>query len=550
MTVQPDNAAALDFLQRWRPDGPWLLTAISPDRKGIETKEFDKRSVKALEKFLLEHGGTRNIYFHVNSTTPKLRKKADRKDMVSLDWLHVDLDPWENESLEEARERARSVLGEKLPEGVPPPTCIVFSGGGYQAFWRLRTPFRIDNDLDRAEEAKRWNLQLEILFKADNCHNVDRIMRLPGTVNVPDAKKRKKGRRETLAKVERFDEERIYDLEQFTPAPAKQDVSTDGWGGGQTKVEISGEITRLESVDELDEWDVSNRVKIVMAQGSDPDQELKGNDQSRSAWLFYFCCALARKGVPDETIFAIITDPGWGIAESVVELKGNAEKYAIRQIQRAKENAIDPVLEEYNSRYAVIQIFGGQCQIAQEIFDPQMGRKVLTFRSYAAFEQGLRPRKVQIGTDDKGNPKYMPAAKWWFENPQRREYETVTFAPNKQTPGQYNLWKGFACEAQPGDCSLFMEHVRENVCQEDDRLFAYLLGWMARTVQFPGEQGHVAMVMRGGRGTGKSFFAGDTTWRPRPARTSSATSTRIFATWCCCSRTRRSTRTTRSTSRA
>ena len=71
---------------------------------------------------------------------------------------------------------------------------VVFSGGGYQAFWKLETPISINGDLGRAEDAKRYNQQLELLFGGDNCHNVDRIMRLPGTVNVPDERKRTKGR--------------------------------------------------------------------------------------------------------------------------------------------------------------------------------------------------------------------------------------------------------------------------------------------------------------------------------------------------------------------
>ena len=53
-------------------------------------------------------------------------------------------------------------------------------------------------DLDRVE---RINRQLAADLGGDNCHNIDRIMRLPGTINVPNAKKRKAGRVPTLAYV-------------------------------------------------------------------------------------------------------------------------------------------------------------------------------------------------------------------------------------------------------------------------------------------------------------------------------------------------------------
>jgi hypothetical protein len=41
----------------------------------------------------------------------------------------------------------------------------------------------------------------------------------------------------------------------------------------------------------------------------------------------------------------------------------------------------------------------------------------------------------------------------------------------------------------------------------DEEHYNYLIGWMARAVQNPAQPGEVAIVMRGGRGTGKSFFA-------------------------------------------
>jgi Family of unknown function (DUF5906) len=45
------------------------------------------------------------------------------------------------------------------------------------------------------------------------------------------------------------------------------------------------------------------------------------------------------------------------------------------------------------------------------------------------------------------------------------------------------------------------------VCQEDVANFQYLIGWMARMIQHPGQQGEVAVVLRGGKGVGKSFVA-------------------------------------------
>jgi hypothetical protein len=74
-------------------------------------------------------------------------------------------------------------------------------------------------------------------------------------------------------------------------------------------------------------------------------------------------------------------------------------------------------------------------------------------------------------------------------------------------PDAYNLWRGFAVDAIPGDCSLYLDHVRENVCASNEEHYDYLLGWMARMIQKPGEPAYTAVVLRGKQGTGKGFFA-------------------------------------------
>ena len=194
-TASPDNDAAIAFLREFEPLGPWVLTAIRPDRKGTETRTFYPDALDPLVEWLNSRNGNRNIYFHVNRPIRDLTKKAEREDIKEVRWLHVDIDPRVGEPLVEEQERLKSLLTEKLPPGIPKPTAIIFSGGGYQGFWHLEEPIEIDGDIERAEDAARYNLALERAFQADHCHNVDRIMRLPGTVNIPDERKARKGRK-------------------------------------------------------------------------------------------------------------------------------------------------------------------------------------------------------------------------------------------------------------------------------------------------------------------------------------------------------------------
>ncbi len=503
---QPDNDQAASFLRRWAPDGPWVLTAIRPDRKAIATQTFRPGAEAALHDWLDQHNGRFNLYFHVNPPTRDLEKKAEREDIQSVDWLHVDIDPRAGEDLEEERGRALALLTDRVPEGVPPPTVVVFSGGGYQGFWRLADPIPVNGDLALAEDAKRYNQQLEILFGADNCHNIDRIMRLPGTINLPDAKKARKGRVPTLATLVLFDEERVYPLSDFTPAPVQQMAGDAGFSTPSKTVHVSGNVERLGEVNELDQWSVPDRAKVIIVQGRDPDRRKEGDD-SRSAWLFDALCEMVRCGVPDDIMFSVVTDPDFGISESVLDKGTNAARYAIRQIERAKEQAIDPALREFNERYAVIGNIGGRCRIVEEIVEPPLNRPRLTRQSFDDFRNFYRNKPIKIGTDTKGFPIFKAAGAWWVDHPMRRQFNTVVFAPNQEVEGAYNLWKGFSVAARPGDCSLFLAHLRENVCQGDERLYDYLIGWLARMVQDPGSPGHVAVVLRGGKGVGKSFVA-------------------------------------------
>lgn len=105
----PDSDAAVEFLQRWRPGGPWALTAIHPSRKSLPTRTFRETNLGDLQRWLDEYNGNHNIYFHVNSTLHDLTKKADREDIASVDWLHIDIDPRAAEDIEE--EQARAPLG-------------------------------------------------------------------------------------------------------------------------------------------------------------------------------------------------------------------------------------------------------------------------------------------------------------------------------------------------------------------------------------------------------------------------------------------------------
>jgi Mesyanzhinovviridae DNA primase len=515
---EPSAAAALGFLRKMYPEGPWALTAIRPDRKGIQTTTFYPKDSGAASDWLNDRIGQVNLYFHTNPVLGSVDKKAERTDIASVNYLHVDLDPAPTpqgadpgEWLRLERSRCLRLLVANRPASIPEPTVIVDSGGGYQAFWKLREPIPVNGELGLAEAAARYNKQLEIILGGDNCFNIDRLMRLPGTVNLPNAKKAAKGRKPAKTRVLHFKEGLAYPLSDFTPAPAIA-ANADGkeFAGKtiypQCRVEIGANVRRLESIDELDEWDVPERIKIICMQGRHPEQP-KSKDNSRSAWVFDAVCGLVRCSVPDEVIYSILTDPECGISDSILEWRGRAGAYAVRQIEQAKELAIDPTLRELNNTYAVVSNLGGKCRIIERVKDPMMKRYRITKQSFEDFRNANMHIQVQCGTDKDGKPKFIAKGKWWLQHPLRRQYKSLVFSPELTVEDGYNLWQGFAVEPAPGDCSVLLDHLRRNVCADVPDHYDYLLNWMARAVQMPYCPGEVAVVLRGARGVGKSMIA-------------------------------------------
>lgn len=505
-----DNSATVAFLKEWSLNGPWAITAIPTTTSDkLAGRIFRPGDEPELELFLDKYGKEkRNLYFSVNQVNQKeFRVKASRETIERVTHLHVDIDPRAGEPL--AEEQARILkLSKNMPEGLPEPTWVIFSGGGYQLYWELAEPIEVNGSMELAERAKLYNLQIEVQLKADNCHNVDRIMRLPGTINVPDHRKKLKGRVPALSYVVVHNADNIYQINQFTPA-AQVEVVDTGFAS-TTKVEISANIERAKSIDDIAHWaraansTLPDWLKMLILQGDDPDDHTKY--PSRSEALFACLLGLCSAQLTDNQIYAIITDPDWGISASVLDKGSGQERYAKRQIQRAREYSKSPELLELNEKHAVIASYGGKCVVIQEIWDPHLCRFNLVKQSFGDFKNRYMNKRVQVGTDNKGKPKYSPMGKWWLEHSDRRQYTNIVFSPLGQCEDAYNLWRGFACEAIPGDCSLYLDHMLNVVCSGNKVFFDYLLNWMARAVQFPDRAGEAAVILRGRQGTGKSIL--------------------------------------------
>jgi hypothetical protein len=439
-----------------------------------------------------------NLYFAVNPSREPADRKAEKTDIAVMEYLHVDVDPRAGENI--PAEQAR--IFETFRRFRPKPTCVIFSGGGYQAFWKLMTPLALPGTVETADAAAGYNRQLEFDLGGDNCHNLDRIMRLPGTVNHPNERKRKKGRTECPTSLIYFDPTVAYDLSAFRCAPAQVAAlpTTQPPGTVAAPAPSSASIQRIDDINtlKLPPW-----LKVLIVQGRDPDNPTRW--PSRSEALFSAVCGMVRGGMDDTTICSVITDPGFGISASVLDKGRGTERYAMHQIGRARVVASIPELSELNAKHCVIESLGSKCRVLCEIWDPAMQRAAIEHQSFHDFMDRYCNRFMTVGVE---KPKQVPLGKWWLGHPARRQKEFLAFLPGQEAPeNTYNMWKGFAFAPKEGNCDLYLKHIHDNICAGVEPHYAYLLGWMAMMIQRPAQVGSVAIVLRGTEGVGKGFFA-------------------------------------------
>jgi Family of unknown function (DUF5906) len=173
-------------------------------------------------------------------------------------------------------------------------------------------------------------------------------------------------------------------------------------------------------------------------------------------------------------------------------------------------------LGEMNEEHHVVNL-GGKTLVLSWDYEDEIypGRPIATYRSPAEFCKFYdKWTHTYPSKNKKGDPveAKAPFGTWWWENGGRRQYGGVVYAPNINDDvvgGKLNLWRGFSVAPAAGDCSLYFEHLRNNVCVDKDgqphqESYDYLIGWMAYAAQHPERQGQVAWVMLGKKGIGKT----------------------------------------------
>jgi hypothetical protein len=159
------------------------LVAIHPNGLAVHGKQFGDQVCEGLAWIEKLNVDGFNAYWTVNAVKPLCHKKPGKADITHARFVHVDIDPPKTGGAF----NKPAIIG-AMAELRTPPSFIIDSGGGLQGFWRLDAP------CENLAAIEGINLQVRDFYDADACQNIDRLMRVPGTVNWPDAKKRARGR--------------------------------------------------------------------------------------------------------------------------------------------------------------------------------------------------------------------------------------------------------------------------------------------------------------------------------------------------------------------
>lgn len=195
---------------------------------------------------------------------------------------------------------------------------------------------------------------------------------------------------------------------------------------------------------------------------------------------------------------------GWTTAIISEPAKPTATADSTSDAPGVVDPVADALLAEFNACNFVAGDGAGRPAIWCEDYDHEMNLPRLTAMTRSDFELRHANRQVRV-PDGQGGARKQPAATWWLQHPRRRQYAGMGLWPGRVAPaGYYNRWRGFAVEPAEGDVAPFVGHVNM-LCAGDAGAAEYVLKWAAHCVQHPDRPAEVAIVLRGGQGSGKGM---------------------------------------------
>jgi hypothetical protein len=168
------------------PTGQYLeLRLITPDGHGA-VQHFCC-TVSDANAVASRASGRANVYV---GACPRVRRSGKRDAVTTVVGAWADLDFHSIDTDDRAEAEGIAVYRlERVPQR---PTILVHTGNGLQSWWLYNTPLTL-SDAQPATYFEAINRGLARLLQGDTVHDIARVLRVPGTLNLPDARKRARG---------------------------------------------------------------------------------------------------------------------------------------------------------------------------------------------------------------------------------------------------------------------------------------------------------------------------------------------------------------------
>jgi hypothetical protein len=451
------------------------------------------------------------IYFNANEVKPlgPGHAKAKENEVSTVRFLHVDADLPAGTAPDDV-EVVRAELLAKIKAAPLEPSLIINSGNGFGLFWDLADPVTVT--AENLEDIKACNVALADQLGGDDCQNLDRVMRLPFTVNRPNAKKLKAGRVPVLADI--VDDDRdliVYRLDRFARAASADEDTAMATKPGQTAYQTIGSPDLPETVD-LSTLDES--LRSIIENGPPASYA-----RSRSEAVYSCACDLRRMGWSDGDILFVLTNASNGIADHIFD---QTQREPLEQASRvimdmnrrniaqvfgdASEDFGENEPEEFTAPAEPLTEFREQLAGFRYCLDPpsfirRADKKMISEKSFNGRYAPLVNRIPKLETRYKDN-----ASKLAISQSALERIDGTCYRPGEPDicGNLFNMWQDPKIEPLPETPTIFLAHMTYLIPDQRERELA--LNWLAWCVQKPSEKQMFALLIVDEGGTGKGWI--------------------------------------------
>ena len=289
------------------------LVMIHPNGLKAEGREFATDIDAALEWAAQANAVGFNIYWTANIVKPGRHSKPDKASITHARFVHVDIDPPKTGGAFD-----KKAIAIAIQDIAAPPSFVIDSGGGLQAFWRLSEP------IENWTQIESINTQVRDYFDADACQNIDRLMRVPGSVNYPDKKKQMRGRIASLASFVADDDGVVYEPHVLAAAfpAAKPSSSTEG-----SALNLPADVSLMDA----DALGLGALDPVRIAIETPPGHDRSGDGLAAARLM-------ANAGRTDAEIMGVLLNPANAVASHFLDQR-DPRRAAARAIQLVRQDS-------------------------------------------------------------------------------------------------------------------------------------------------------------------------------------------------------------------